>query len=257
VHLMLPYQIRQLCFKQFLITSLMVCPGGLPAAWIARTAFPELGELLLRPGNKEMCGPLPANISYTVQYTSSTGAAFPLTGTLGSCAQACGSLTTSANTTNLFDISVEAQVRVQANCMHDASKFGALVVNATLIVSPSTVKVSLADLLQFNPSANVNGPVAPGTSLTRPCYSANEAPTYLGVQCQPFEPEWLSEFAICLCNDVELLNVVPVGSDACGVRPQVAILRMAKWLFSQPRSVAVQQGLQWHSRLPAHRRPAH
>ena len=90
---------------------LLVQPGGLPAAWAASTAFPKLGELLLRPGNAEMCGPLPAT-TYTVQYMSSSGAAFPLTGTLGSCAQACGSLTTSSNATNLFDISVEAQVRL-------------------------------------------------------------------------------------------------------------------------------------------------
>jgi hypothetical protein len=51
-----------------------------------------------------------------------------------------------------------------------------------LTMLSSTVQVSLADLLQFNPSANVNGPVAPGTSLTRPCYPANQAPTYRGMQ---------------------------------------------------------------------------
>lgn len=124
--------------------------GSLPEAWYNRSAaFPQLGELLLRPGNPGLCGPLPANTSFTVQYTASSGAAFALTGTLGSCAQACGSLTTSSNATNLFDISVEAQV-------------------------------ALADLLQFNPSANVNAPVAPGTSLTRPCYPNNSAPSYLG-----------------------------------------------------------------------------
>lgn len=88
----------------------------MPAAWTNRTAFPALGELLLRPGNTGMCGPLPASTSYTVQYTASNGAAFALTGTLGSCAQACGSLTTSQNATNLFDISVEAQVRALTGC---------------------------------------------------------------------------------------------------------------------------------------------
>lgn len=66
-----------------------------------------------------MCGPLPSNTAYTVQYTAGSGAAFPLTGTLGSCAEACGSLTTSDNSTNLFDISVEAQVRVQLLAEHD------------------------------------------------------------------------------------------------------------------------------------------
>lgn len=129
-----------------------------------------------------MCGPLPAT-TYTVQYMSSSGAAFPLTGTLGSCAQACGSLTTSSNATNLFDISVEAQVRLKVGCMllhlcqaccccsaHDRER------------ALFMVQVALADLLQFNPSADVNGPVAPGTSLTRPCYPTDEAPAYLGVQ---------------------------------------------------------------------------
>lgn len=90
--------------------------GGLPDAWYnSSAAFPQLGELLLRPGNPGLCGPLPANTSFTVQYTASSGATFALTGTLGSCAQACGSLTTSSNATNLFDISVEAQVCAMAS----------------------------------------------------------------------------------------------------------------------------------------------
>jgi hypothetical protein len=106
------------CIRAHLTSFQLEYPGGLPAAWSASTAFPKLGELLLRPGNAEMCGPLPAT-TYTVQYMSSSGAAFPLTGTLGSCAQACGSLTTSSNATNLFDISVEAQVRLACR-LHDA-----------------------------------------------------------------------------------------------------------------------------------------
>ena len=44
--------------------------------------------------------------------------------------------------------------------------------------------MALADLLQFNPSANVNAAVAPGTSLTRPCYTGAVAPTYLGEQLE-------------------------------------------------------------------------
>ena len=55
-------------------------------------------------------------------------------------------------------------------------------VNTNLSMPSSMLQVALADLLQFNPSADVNGPVAPGTSLTRPCYPANEEPTYLGMQ---------------------------------------------------------------------------
>jgi len=89
-----------------------VCAGGLPGTWYDGLAsFPQLAELLLRPGNAGLCGALPSNTTYMVQYTSSGGAAYPLSGTLGSCAQTCGSLTTSSNATNLFDISVEAQVR--------------------------------------------------------------------------------------------------------------------------------------------------
>lgn len=48
----------------------------------------------------------------------------------------------------------------------------------------NTLQVALADLLQFNPSANVNAPVAPGTTLTRPCYPNNSAPSYLGALLQ-------------------------------------------------------------------------
>ena len=50
----------------------------------------------------------------------------------------------------------------------------------TYLVLGVPVQVALADLLEFNPSANVNSAVAPGTSLNRPCYGANDAPTYLG-----------------------------------------------------------------------------
>ncbi len=86
----------------------------LPAAWASGTAFPELGELLLRPGNADLCGLVPSNTSFTAQYTASDGAAYPLTGTLGSCATSCGSLTTNTSAANLFDISVEAMVRRSA-----------------------------------------------------------------------------------------------------------------------------------------------
>lgn len=113
-------------------------------------------------------------------------------------------------------------------------------------------QVALADLLQFNPSADVNGPVAPGTSLTRPCYPANEEPTYLGMKH--------------LCVGLSGSMSVPLHADhrkrlwfpmLVIVLPQAAILHMAKWPPSQQLLALVEQGVQWHSRLQAHKRPAH
>lgn len=66
-----------------------------------------------------------------------------------SCATACGGLTTTAESTNLYDISVEAEV-------------------------------ALGDLLALNAGQNGGAPVPTGTTLVRPCYS-NGGPEYLGV----------------------------------------------------------------------------
>lgn len=70
-----------------------------------------------------------------------------------SCATACGGLTTTAESTNLYDISVEAEV-------------------------------ALGDLLALNAGQNGGAPVPTGTTLVRPCYS-NSGPEYLGAPLPP------------------------------------------------------------------------
>ena len=64
------------------------------------------------------------------------------------CAKACGGLTTTAESTNLYDISVEAEV-------------------------------ALGDLLALNAGEDSGAPVPTGTTLVRPCYPGG-SPHYQG-----------------------------------------------------------------------------
>jgi len=126
--------------------------GEFPKAWFNATAFPKLEVLIVRPGNTGLCGTLPTGAQFTVESdtngTTNGTSTIPLTGNLGSCATACGGLTTTAESTNLYDISVEAEV-------------------------------ALGDLLALNAGQNGGAPVPTGTTLVRPCYS-NGGPEYLG-----------------------------------------------------------------------------
>ncbi len=71
------------------------------------------------------------------------------------CATACGGLTTTAASTNLYDISVEA-------------------------------KVALGDLLALNSGQNGGAPVPTGTTLVQACYANGHKPRYLGAPPPPF-----------------------------------------------------------------------
>ncbi len=98
------------------------------------------------------------SVSQMVTYGLRPVVSVAVAGVDRTCAKACGGLTTTAASTNLYDVSVEA-------------------------------KVALGDLLALNAGEDSGVPVPTGTTLVRPCYPGG-SPHYQGARtpllcCRP------------------------------------------------------------------------